>query len=45
MLDQVRLGLHGRLARPMRGQDFDQASERGFAVFRVLKLKAKLGGF
>ena len=29
----------------MRGQDFDQASERGFAVFRVLKLKAKLGGF
>ena len=30
---------------PLRGQDFDQASERGFAVFRVLKLKAKLGGF
>ena len=29
----------------MRGQDFDQASERGFAVFRILKLKAKLGGF
>ena len=44
-LDQLRLGLHGRIARPMRGKDFDQASERGFAVFRVLKLKAKLGGF
>jgi hypothetical protein len=29
----------------MRAKDFDQASERGFAVFRVLKLKAKLGGF
>ena len=29
----------------MRGKDFDQASERSFAVFRVLKLKAKLGGF
>ena len=29
----------------MCGKDFDQASERGFAVFRVLKLKAKLGGF
>ena len=42
---QLRLGLHGRIARPMRGKDFDQASERGFAVFRVLKLKAKLGGF
>ena len=45
VLDQLRLGLHGRIARPMRGKDFDQASERGFAVFRVLKLKAKLGGF
>ena len=44
-LDQLRLGLHGRIARPMRGKDFDQASERSFAVFRVLKLKAKLGGF
>ena len=29
----------------MRGKDFDQASERSFAVLRVLKLKAKLGGF
>ena len=44
-MDQLRLGLQGRIARPLRGQDFDQASERGFAVFRVLKLKAKLGGF
>ena len=29
----------------MRGQDFDQASERSFAVFRVLQFETKLGGF
>ena len=44
-LDQLRLGLHGRIARPMRGKDFDQASERSFAVFRVLQFETKLGGF